>query len=107
MAFLERGGPGIRHSGVHGARSVDGETIVCLLVNRLPMAQEVRMGRSVACGVAKSPVAPAQSLEPKRPRREFVCNLQRSRVAARTFPCKFLGTARDRLGTAQGLPRDR
>ena len=100
MAVLERGGPGIRHSGVHGARSVDGETIVCLLVNRLPMAQEVRMGRSFACGGAKSPVVPAQTFQPRRPRREFVCNLHCSRVAARSFPCKFLGTSRDRLGTA-------
>ena len=39
LAGLERGGPGIRHPGVHGARSADGDTIVCLPVNRLPMAQ--------------------------------------------------------------------
>ena len=100
LAVLERGGPGIRHPGVHGARSADGDTIVFLPVNRLPMAQEVRMGRSVACGGAENPVAPAQTLEPKRPRREFVRNLQCSRVATRSFLGKFLGTARDRLGTA-------
>ena len=39
LAGLERGGPGIKHPGVHGARSADGDTIVCLPVNRLPMAQ--------------------------------------------------------------------
>ena len=30
LAVLERGGPGMKHPGVHDARNADGEMIVCL-----------------------------------------------------------------------------